>query len=72
MSKAVVLDVSEISCSYSKPAGRLSNSWCGRGRNCNGTWSDMNVSSIRAESSRGQNFGSKSRSKMRSCDIMVD
>jgi hypothetical protein len=33
-------DSSEISCSYSKPAGRLSNSWGCRARNCR---SGMNV-----------------------------
>ena len=59
LSKAVVLEASEISCSYWKPAGRPSNSWGCRGKNCKGTWSGLNVSSIDAGrvGNRGQIFG---------------
>ena len=46
VSKAILLEVYETSCSYSKPAGRLLNSWSCRGRIGKGTWSGMNVSSI--------------------------
>ena len=48
----VVLEVSEISCWYPKPAGRLWNSWGCRGKSCRedgGTWSDMHVRHVHSE-----------------------